>query len=136
MGWGSASFVALLALSLSLSLYRLVMRVSVGLRIKGRPTEESMSGKTGDGPNGLADVVVRVLPVGYLPPPSKGKEKISEIRYPNGFEYLRATVRYAEAVGPNRVEPLYAKAFAIRYRPPSGVRIWCPNLASNFWGVL
>ena len=70
-----------------------------------------------------ATVVIGVLPVGYLPPPGKGKEKISEIWYPGGSEYLRAAVRYAEAVGPSRVEPSDAKAFDIRYRPPSGVRI-------------
>ena len=68
-------------------------------------------------------MVVGSLPVGYLPPPGKGKGKISEIRYPCGSEYLRAAVRYANAVGPSRVEPLYAKTFATSYRPPLGVRI-------------
>ena len=66
-------------------------------------------------------MVVGVLLVGYLPPPSKGKEKISEIRYPCGSEYLRATMRYADAVGPSRVEPSFAKTFATSYGPPSGV---------------
>ena len=80
-----------------------------------------------DLPNGLSRergataVVARVLPVGYLPPPCKGKEKISEIRYPCGSEYLRATVRYADVVGPSRVEPSFTKTFATRYGPPSGV---------------
>ena len=43
---------------------------SVSLRIKGRPTEESKSGRTGDGLDSPAAVVAEVLPVGYLPPPS------------------------------------------------------------------
>ena len=91
-----------------------------------------MSGQTGGGPGVPAAVVIGVLPVGYLPLPGKGKEKIREIRYPDGSEYLRAAVRYAKAVGPSWVEPSYAKAFAIRYRPPSGVRIWCPNLLTSY----
>ena len=77
---------------------------SIGLRIEGRPTEESVSGQTSDGLGGPTAVVTGVLPVGYLPSPGKGKEKISEIRYPGGFEYLRAIVRYAEAMGPSQVE--------------------------------
>ena len=46
-------------------------------------------------------MVVGVLLVGYIPPIGKGKGKISEIRYPCGSEYLRVTVRYADAVGLN-----------------------------------
>ena len=30
-------------------------------------------------------------------------------------------MRYADVVGPSRVEPSYAKTFANRYGPPSGV---------------
>ena len=106
LGWGPTSFVALFILSL----YRLVMRASsrssrsIGLRIEGRSTEESVSGQTGGGLGGPTAVVIGVLPVGYLPSPDKGKGKIREIRYPGGFEYLRATVRYAEAMGPSQVE--------------------------------
>ena len=72
------------------------MRASVGLRIKGRPVDESTLGKNGDGLGGPVAVVAGVLPVGYLPPPGKGKGKISEITYPGGSEYLRAVVRYAD----------------------------------------
>ena len=68
-------------------------------------------------------MVVEVLLVGYLPPLGKGKGKISEIRHPYGSEYLGAVVRYADAVGPSRVEPSYAKTFATRYGPHSDVRI-------------
>ena len=96
---------------------------SVDLRIKGRPAEEPESGQTGGGLGSPTVVVVGVLLVGYLPPPSKGKGKIREIRYPCGFEYLRASVRYADVVGPSQVEPSYAKTFTTLYGPPSGVRI-------------
>ena len=134
LGWGPTSFVALFILSL----YRLVMRASsrssrsISLRIEGRSIEESMSGQTGSGLGGPPTVVTGVLPVGYLPLPSKGKGKISEIRYPGGFEYLRATVRYAEAVGPSQVEPSYAKTFATSHGPPSGVQIWCSDLLTSY----
>ena len=77
-------------------------------------------------------MVTGVLLVGYLPPPGKGKGKISEVRYPGGSEYLRAVVRYTDAVGPSRVEPSYAKTFAIRYGPPFGVQIWCPDLFTSY----
>ena len=77
-------------------------------------------------------MVTGVLLVGYLPPPGKGKGKISEIRYPCGSEYLRASVRYADVVGPSRVEPSYGKTFATRYGPSSGVQIWCPDLLTSY----
>ena len=96
---------------------------SVSLSIEGRPTEESKSGQTSGELGSPAVVVTRVLLVGYLSPPGKGKGKINEIRYPYGSEYLRAAVRYADAVGPSWVEPSYAKTFATRYGPLSGVRI-------------
>ena len=41
-------------------------------------------------------------------------------------------MRYANVVGPSRVEPSYAKTFATRYGPPSGVRIWCPDLLTSY----
>ena len=50
------------------------MRASLGLRIEGRSAEES-----GCGPGVPAAVVVEVLPVGYLPLPGKGKEKIRPV---------------------------------------------------------
>ena len=97
------------------------MHASVGLRIEGRPVDESALGQNGGGLGGPIAMVVEVLPVGYLPPPGKGKGKISEIRYPGGSEYLRAAVRYVDVVGPSRVKPSFAKFFATRYGPPSGV---------------
>ena len=105
---------------------------SIGLRIEGRSAEDSESARPGGEPGSPAVVVSRVLPMGYLPSPGKGKEKISESRYPCGSEYLRVTVRYADVVGPNRVEPLFAKTFATRYGPPSDVRIWCLDLLTSY----
>ena len=134
LGWGSASFVILFVISLC----RLIMHASsgsscsVGLRIEGRSTEEFESGRTSSGLGSPATVVVGVLPVGYLPPRGQDKGKISEIRYPYGSEYLRVALRYADVVGPSRVEPSYAKTFATRYGPPSGVRIWCPDLLMSY----
>ena len=68
------------------------MRASVGLRIEGRPANESVSGQNDGRLGGLVVVVARVLPIGYLPLPGKRKGKISEIRYPGGSDYLRAAV--------------------------------------------
>ena len=104
----------------------------VGLRIEEMSDEEFELGRTGGGFGSPAVVVTGVLPIGYLPPLGKGKGKISEIRYPCGSEYLRAAVRYADIVGPSRVEPLYAKIFATRYGPPSSVQIWCLDLLTSY----
>ena len=125
LGWGLASFFVLFILSLSSLILHASSRssYSVGLRIKGKPTEEPESGLTGGGLCSLIPVVSGVLLVGYLSPPGKGKGKISEIRYPCGFKYLRAAVRYVDVVGPSRVEPSYTKTFATRYGPPFGVQL-------------
>ena len=94
------------------------------MRIEGRPTEDSESAQPGGGLCSLAAVVSEVLAVGYLPPPGKSKENISDIRYPCGFEYVRVVVRYAVVVGPSWVEPSFSKTFTTRYRPPFGVLIF------------
>ena len=104
----------------------------VGLRIEERPVEEFESERAGGGLGSPVAVVAGVLPVGYLPPPGKGKGKISEIRYPYGSKYLRVVVRYADTMGLSRVEPSYAKTFATRYRPLPGVRIWCLDLLTSY----
>ena len=83
---------------LVLFLPRLVICASVGLRIEGRPADESASGKNGGGLGGHVVVVVGVLLVGYLPPLGMGKGKINEIRYLGGSDYLRAEV--CERCGP------------------------------------
>ena len=134
LGWGSASFIV----SFVLPFHCLIMHASsvpscpMGLRIEGRLTEESELWRTGGGFGSPASMVAGVLPIGYLSPPDKGKGKISEIRYPCGSKYLRASVRYTNVVGPSRVEPSYAKIFATRYGPPSGAGIWCPDLLMSY----
>ena len=134
LGWCPASLVVLFVLSLRC----LSMRASSGssrfisLCIEGRSTEDSESVRPDGGLGSPIVVVIEVLPVGYLPSPCKGKEKISEIRYPCGSEYLRAAMRYADVVGPSRVEPSFAKTFSTHYGPPSGVRIWCPDLLTSY----
>ena len=55
VGLGSRLFCCVVRLSL----LRLVMRASVGLRIEGRPTEESVSGRNGGGLGGPVVVVNR-----------------------------------------------------------------------------
>ena len=80
-----------------------------------------MLGQNGVGLGGPIAAVAWVLPIGYIPPPGKGKGKISEIRYPGGFEYLRVVVRYADVVGPSQVDPSFAKKITTRYGPPSDV---------------
>ena len=62
----------------------------------------------------------------------KGKGKIYEIQYPSGFEYLRAAIQKAEAVGPSHVEPLYDEIFAARYGPPFVVQVWCPDVLTTY----
>ena len=49
--------------------------------------------------------------MGHPSLPGKGKEKVSEIKYPSSSEYLRVAVKYADVVGPSRVELLYEKTF-------------------------
>ena len=41
-------------------------------------------------------------------------------------------MRYADSVGPSWVDFSYAKIFPTRYGPPSGVRIWCPDLLTSY----
>ena len=105
---------------------------SSSLRIGGRPAQESESRRISGGSGSLAVVVDRAPPADHPSPYGKGNGKISEIRYPSGSEYLKAAVKYADVVGPSRVEPLYEKTFVTCYRPPLGVRVWCPDLLTSY----
>ena len=96
---------------------------SAGLHIGGKPGEGSESEQVGGGSGGLPIVVVRAPLVGHPPLPGKGKERISEIRYPTGSEYLRDVVRCSDVVGPSQVEPSYAEIFSTCYRPPVGIHV-------------
>ena len=35
-------------------------------------------------------------------------------------------------MGPSRVEPLYGEIFVARYRPPFGIRVWCPDVLTTY----
>ena len=131
LGWGSAFS------SISLFPY-LTLRTSMGLgrsfvlRIGSNPAVVSSSGQTDGGTDSLVVVVHRAAPREPPFPLDKGKGKINEIRYPSGFEYLRATIPNVEAVGPSRVEPLYGEIFAARYGPPFGIQVWCPDVLNTY----
>ena len=88
--------------------------------------------RTGGGSGSLVVVVNSAPLADHLSLSGKGKENISEIRYPSGFEYLKAAMKYADAVGPSRVEPLYEKTFVTLYRPPLGVQVWCPDFLTSY----
>ena len=103
-----------------------------GLRIGGGSTEGSNLGQIGGGFDRPAIVVDQVPLAGPPSPHGKGKGKVSEIRYPGGFAYLRAAVQDAEVVGPSRVEPFFGHNFASRCKSPFGVRIWCPDFLTSY----
>ena len=105
---------------------------SFGLRLGGRPTEEFELRRTGGRYSSLATMVDRAPPTDHSSPSGKGKGKVSEIRYPSDSEYLKEAVKYAETVGPSRVEPFYEKTFFTCYRPPLGVQVWCPDLLTSY----
>ena len=102
------------------------------LRIGSNPAKASSSGWTNGG-NGSLIVMVHWAAPGEPPLPlDKGKGKINEIRYPSGFEYLRAAIQNVEVVGPSRVEPLYGEIFAALYGPPFGVQVWCLDVLTTY----
>ena len=91
------------------------------LRIEINPAEASNSSLTDGGNDNLIVVVYRAAPGEPPFPLDKGKDKIKEIRYPNGSEYLRAAIQNAEAVGPSQVEPCTVRSLRPGYGPPFGV---------------
>ena len=102
------------------------------LSIGGSSIEGSDLGQIGGG-SGRPAIVVDRVPLTVPPSPyGKGKGKVSEIRYPGGFAYLRAVVHNAEAVGPSLVEPSFGHNFASLYRPLSGVRVWCLEFLPSY----
>ena len=102
------------------------------LRIGSNLTEASSSGRTDWGNDSLAVVIHRDAPGEPHFPFDKGKNKINEIRYPSCSEYLRVSIQNAEAVGLNRVEPLYDEIFVARYGPPFGIQVWCPDVLTTY----
>ena len=79
---------------------------SSSLRIGGDSSFVSGSRRTGGESDRLAVVAFQDA-LGEPPfPLGKGKDKIDEIKYPVGSEYLRSAVQNALEVGPSRVERL------------------------------
>ena len=116
----------------------LALRTSMGpgrssiLRIGSNPTEAFSSRRTGEESDILVVVVHRAAPGEPHFPLDKGKGKINEIQFPNGFEYLRATIQNVEVVGLSLVEPLYGEIFAARYGPPLRIQVWCPDVLTTY----
>ena len=105
---------------------------SSSLRIGGDSSTESGLGRTGGEYNRLAMVVLQDAPGKPPSPMSKGKDKIYEIKYLVGSEYLKSAVQNALAVGPSRVELLFGEIFARRYRPLFGVQVWSPDVLTSY----
>ena len=105
---------------------------SSALRIGGDSSTESGLGRMSGEFNRLAMVVLRDA-LGEPPSPlGKGKDKIDEIKYSVGSEYLKSAMQNALAVGPSRIEPLFGEVFARRYRPPFGVLVWSPDVLTSY----
>ena len=78
-------------------------------------------------------VAERQNALGAFPLPlDKGKGKINLITYSGGSDYLKSVVQHAVTVGPSKVGPSYGATFAKRYRPPSDVRVWSPDVLTFY----
>ena len=80
---------------------------SSSLHIGGDSSVAAGSGWTGGASDRSARVDLRDAPGEPLFPLNKGKERIDEIKYPEGIEYLKSVVQNALAVGPSKVGPLH-----------------------------
>ena len=105
---------------------------SSALGIGGDSSAESGSGRMGGESNRLAMVVLRDAPGEPPSPLGKGKDKIDDLKYPVGSEYLKSAVQNALAMGPSRVEPLFGEFFARQYRPPFGVQVWSADVLTSY----
>ena len=105
---------------------------SSSLRIGGDSSVVYGSGRTGGESDLLAVVALRDASREPPFPLGKGKDKIDEIKYLVGSEYLCSVVQNALAEGPSRVEPLYGEVFTRRYRPPFGVQVWSPDVLTSY----
>ena len=102
------------------------------LRIGGDSSVVASSGRTRGASDRSAEVELRNS-LGALPLPlDKGKRRVSLVKYPGGSEYLKSAVQHALTVGPSKVGPSYGATFAKRYRPPSGVRVWSPDVLTFY----
>ena len=88
------------------------------------------------GASDRSTVVERQTAPGAPPLPlDKGKREINLIKYPGRSDYLKSIVQHAVTVGPSKVGPSYGATFAKRYRSPSDVRVWSPDVLT-FYVVL
>ena len=101
---------------------------SSSLRIGGDSPVVANSGRTRGAPELSAAVELQKAPRALPLPLDKGKGRVSLIKYPGGSDYLKFAVQHAITVGPSKVGPSYGATFAKRYRPPSGVRVWSPDV--------
>ena len=105
---------------------------SSSLRIGAGSSAVADSVRTGDASDRSALVELRNAP-GALPfPLDKVKGRVNLIKYSGGSEYLKSAVQHALTVGPSKVGPSYGATFAIRYRPPFGVRVWSPDVLTFY----
>ena len=105
---------------------------SSSLRIGGDSSVVSGSGRTGGESDRLAVVALRDASGEPPFPLGKGKDKIDEIKFPVGSEYLWSVVQNALVVGPSKVEALYGEVFARRYRPPFDVQVWSLDVLTSY----
>ena len=105
---------------------------SSSLRIGGDSSVAAGSGRTSSASNRSVGVDLRDASGEPPFPLNKGKERIDEIKCPEGSEYLKSVVQNAFDVGPSKVRPLYGATFAKHYRPPFGVRVWSLNVLTSY----
>ena len=105
---------------------------SSSLHIGGDSSVVSDSGQASGASDRLAGVAFRDAPGEPPLPLDKGNGRIDEIKYPVGSEYLKSAVQNALGVGPSRVEPLYGETFMRHYKPPFGVKVWCPDILTFY----
>ena len=105
---------------------------SSSLRIGGDSSTVAGSGRTSGAFDRSTGVNPRDAPEAPPFPLDKGKGRIDQIKYPGGSEYLKSAVQNALVVGPSKVGPSYGATFSWRYRPPSGVRVWSPDLLTSY----
>ena len=105
---------------------------SSSLRIGGDSPVVASIGWTRSVADRSAAVEHRDVPGAPPLPLDKGKGRVSLIEYPEGSDYLDLTVQHAITVGANKVGPSYGATFAKRYRPPSDVRVWSPDVLTFY----
>ena len=105
---------------------------SSSLRIGDDPSADAGSGRARDVPVRSTAAGPQNAPEAPPLPLGKGKKKINLIKYPKGSDFLNSAVRHAVNVGPRKVGPSYEFIFAERYRPPTGVHIWSPDVLTFY----